>query len=212
MLATRERFTSCCQRLGAQDNPKRGRTIDGTYDELLAAYTAPDRHYHNLGHINDGLEKLDEVRHLLEDPDAVEMAWWWHDFVYNTASRTNEYESALAADLILFELGVKTARRNKMVWLIMPTKHDRIPTGNDQRYMVDIDLASLGTVPEVFDQNTANIRKEYAWVPDDDFRTGRADFFRKMLEGRPSGVIYLTDYFRERYEAQAQENLKRIIS
>ena len=93
---------------------------------------------------------------------------------------------------------------------IIATTHDHIPRNNDARLMVDIDLASLGTPPEIFDQNTANIRKEYSHVSDDHFRRGRAQFFKKMLENRPS--IYLTPYFRERYEAQAQENIAKTIA
>lgn len=209
MLAARERFKALCTRLGARDNPKTGRTIDTTYDELFAAYTGPDRHYHDIGHISDGLGKLDEVRHLAECPDYLEMAWWFHDFVYDTRSKVNEYNSALLADRILWELGVQSAIRNIVVWLIMATKHDHVPANRDQRLIIDIDLVSLALPPEEFDKMSEKIRLEYN-IPVEMYRIGRANFFKKMLENRPS--IYLTKYFREKYEAQAQENLKRTIA
>jgi len=35
-----------------------------THDELIAAYTAPGRHYHNLSHIEDCLAALARVDNL----------------------------------------------------------------------------------------------------------------------------------------------------
>ena len=216
MNTTRQRFVELCQRIGAKDNQTIGRTINSTYDRLVTAYAESDRYYHNLNHISDGLEKLDEVRHLADNPDVLEMAWWWHDVIYDTTSNINEEASAAVANNVLKTLGLSDnllshiELRIHIMQLILATKHIHIPEAEDSRLIVDIDLVSLATPPEVFDQNTANIRKEYSWVPDDSFRIGRAEFFSKLLTSRPS--IYLTDYFRNRYEAQARENLKRITA
>ena len=222
MKASRERWNALCGKLGALDNPKAkrifagdnrasGRLVNRIYDKLIAAYTGPERHYHNLNHINSGLEKLDEVYNLdlNPNPDALEMAWWWHDFIYNIHSNSNEDQSAASANMALKELNVPAKFRIHVMQLIIATKHDYIPDSFDRRLIIDIDLTSLGNSPEIFDQNTANIRKEYAHVSNQDFVKKRAQFFRKFLEGRPS--IYLTNIFRNRYEAQAQENLKRTI-
>ena len=85
MLATLERWGNLCKRIGAQDNPVTSRTIDGTYHiDLILPYTEPDRHYHSINHIDEGLEIIDlpEVRRLAENPDLLEMEWWWHDQTY----------------------------------------------------------------------------------------------------------------------------------
>ena len=210
MKATVERFTALCQRLGAKENHCSRRTVSSTFDELVAIYTGPDRYYHDLNHINGGLDSLDDSLALAQNPNALEMAWWFHDFVYNTGSKTNEYDSSLAADRMLYELGLSVAVRNVIVWLIMATKHDHIPDDQDQRLIIDIDLASLGGLPEVFDRNTADIRKEYSRVTDEDFKKGRSEFFKNFLNGRPS--IYLNESFRNKYEAQARENLRRTMT
>ena len=212
MLATRERWVTLCQRLQARGNISGGITVDSTYNRLVTAYNGSDRHYHNINHISDGLDELDQSRHLAEYPDILEMAWWWHDFIYNAKSPINEYKSSIATDLRLGKLGLSVDIRNRAGWLIMTTKHDHIPEDHDCRLIIDIDLASLSAPPKIFDKNTANIRKEYRTaVPDDKiFAIGRTKFFEKLLENRHS--IYLTDYFRNKYEAQAQENLKRIIA
>jgi predicted metal-dependent HD superfamily phosphohydrolase len=175
----------------------------------LVTYTRSDRFYHDINHINDGLNNFEEIRHLAEDPNSLEMAWWWHDFVYDTRSSTNELNSALKAGCILVNLGIQKSFRHKVIQRIVATKHDHIPNDFDSKLIVDIDMASLGTPPNIFDQNTSNIRQEYLHISDEEFRVGRIEFFRKFLASQPS--IYLTDYFRDKYEAQAQENLRRLL-
>lgn len=216
ILTTRERWYALCQRFGIPSSLDK--LIHANYDDLAEVYTAPGRYYHTLDHINDGLNKLDEIRslHLSSTPDVIEMAWWFHDAIYDATSSVNEESSAKMANTALNTLGLSNELyfhlhlRIQVAELILATKHDLPPITDNGRLIVDIDLASLGTPPEIFDLNTANIRKEYAHVSDDDFARGRAGFFRKFLEQRPS--IYLTEYFRNLYEAQAQKNLKRIIA
>lgn len=212
MLTTQERFYKLCLRLGAKDNPITGRTIDKTYKELVTAYSTSDRYYHNLGHISDGLKDLDEVRHLMKDFDSVEAAWWFHDFIYQPGYYFNEEDSAFAAAKILHELGVKTPIRTRVINRIMATRHDHVPWDVNDRMIIDVDLVSLALPPELFDKNTAKNREEYRIiVPNDkNFEIRRAQFFRKFLEGRPS--VYLTTYFHEKYETQAQDNIRRLIA
>ncbi len=69
-------------------------------DELVRAYAAPERHYHNLAHIEAMLE-LHAQRTRTHCPirQAVEAAIWFHDAVYDTRRHDNEERSAqLAAD------------------------------------------------------------------------------------------------------------------
>ena len=212
--ATRERWIELCKIVGAKDNPEIGRTSDKTYDELVRCYTDPQRHYHNLNHIGEGLAEIDEIRHLAKDPDSLEMAWWFHDIVYNVRnpSSENEMQSALYGRRILLELGLTTEFWLKIMRLILATTHDHIPKHDDGWLIVDIDLASLASPLTIFNRHTAEIREEYREVvPDDkDFDIGRVNFFRKFLENRPS--IYLTEYFRDKYEAKARENIGNYLA
>ena len=59
-----------------------------------------------------------------------------------------------------------------------------------------------------FDEYEQNIRREYSWVPEDQFRQGRSAILQMFLD-RDS--IYLTDFFKGKYESQARENLQRSI-
>ena len=63
-------------------------------DELVRAYTAPDRHYHDLAHIEAMLASARAYHGALSDPAAVAAAIWFHDAVYDTRRHDNEAKSA----------------------------------------------------------------------------------------------------------------------
>jgi len=175
MLATEKRWTELCLKLGAKNNLKTGRTIKSTHSEVVLTYAQPGRFYHNLDHINSGLASLDEIRRLATDEDVLEMAWWWHDFVYRSGYQFNEFESGALAFKALIELNVRPEICLNIVRRIIPTLHNYIPPDYDDWLMVDIDLAQLGAPPDIFDENRDNIRKEFPQVSDVDFARGTAD-------------------------------------
>jgi predicted metal-dependent HD superfamily phosphohydrolase len=72
-----------------------------------------------------------------------------------------------------------------------------------------MDLSILGAPKSAFDSYEAAVRREYAWVDDKAWRSGRAAVLRKFL-ARPR--IFLTEAFRERFEAQARKNIARSIA
>ncbi len=85
----------------------------------------------------------------------------------------------------------------------MATQHHQAST-NDEKLMVDINLAILGAKPARFAQYQQQIREEYDFVAPELFNFKR----REVLDGfyqRPR--IYQTDYFYNCYEQQARENL-----
>ena len=68
-------------------------------DELVAAYTAPGRHYHNLTHIEDCLGALARVDNLsAAEREILVEAIWWHDVVYDATRADNEELSAQLAE------------------------------------------------------------------------------------------------------------------
>jgi predicted metal-dependent HD superfamily phosphohydrolase len=92
--------------------------------------------------------------------------------------------------------------------MVMATKHGaKVETG-DRGYMVDIDLAGFAEPWDEFMRKGANLREEYATQPDDEYYRGQVAFLR-ALRRRPH--FYCTDYFRMRYEATAQDNLRRLF-
>jgi predicted metal-dependent HD superfamily phosphohydrolase len=59
--------------------------------------------YHKRLHVIDCLNQLYEIKHLLQDPDAVECALLFHDIVYDPTSKTNEEDSATLAEKMLIQ-------------------------------------------------------------------------------------------------------------
>src|ERR1700712_926672 len=68
-------------------------------DELVAVYTAPGRHYHNLTHIEDCLGALAGLNGLsATEREILTEAIWWHDVVYDLTRADNEELSARLAE------------------------------------------------------------------------------------------------------------------
>jgi len=177
-------------------------------EELLRRYAEPHRAYHDLAHVLDCLDELDAARSIADDPDAVEMAIWFHDAIYDPGSADNEDRSArLAADR-LAGAGMGSDFIGRVAALIAATRHDRPAEGGDAGLLCDVDLAILGKDPARFDRYEAAIGKEYAWVPPEVFAARRAAVLASFL-ARDS--IYATAAFRERYERRARENLERSL-
>jgi len=177
--------------------------------ELERLYSAPGRHYHNLEHIHKCLELLAEVRAQCDDPDAIEVAIWFHDCIYDPTRRDNEEASAHVAERSLGECGISADQIQRVRELILATKHAVQPTDPDSQLLVDIDLAILGSAPATFDEYERGIRLEYAHVPDEAFANGRAQILEMFL-ARPR--IFLTECFRRRFESSARQNLARSIA
>jgi Uncharacterized protein conserved in bacteria len=90
----------------------------------------------------------------------------------------------------------------------MFTRHSAAPVGVDAHVLVDADLSILGAPPARFREYEAQVRSEYAWVPDEMFRTTRAQILKELLD---RSHLYSTAYFQERYEAQARRNLQHSL-
>jgi predicted metal-dependent HD superfamily phosphohydrolase len=174
---------------------------------LAAAYGEPHRHYHNARHIAQCLAELGPVRGMIDQPLAAEAAVLFHDYVYDPTRHDNEQRSAAEAAAALRAVGWRDPLVDSVRAMILATDHARPPSG-DAAAVVDVDLAILGKGAEEFDAYERAIRREYAHVPDDAYRTGRAAVLHGFLS-RPR--IYTTDYFADRYEMAARRNLGRSL-
>ncbi|MGE3538444.1 MAG: N-methyl-D-aspartate receptor NMDAR2C subunit [Candidatus Tectimicrobiota bacterium] len=176
---------------------------------LLQAYAEPQRAYHTLAHLQDCLEHFDTVHMLTEHPAEVEIALWFHDAIYNPHAHDNEAQSAHWAQEALRGANLPEDGVQRVVDLIMATCHQATPVGTDACLLVDIDLSILGRPPAVFERYEQHIRAEYAWVPAATFGQRRAAILAAFLERQ---AIYATPVFRQRYEAQARQNLARSLA
>jgi len=175
-------------------------------DELVAAYTAPGRHYHDLSHIEDCLGALAGVDDLSSaERGILTEAIWWHDVVYDPTRSDNEELSARLA-----EQHVRPDLRQEVGRLIRLTRtHQVEPDDRLGAILISIDLSILGAAPARYDAYAAAIRKEFAHVPDGDYRAGRARVLSQFA-ARP--VIFPDPIFAARYDRLARDNLARELA
>jgi predicted metal-dependent HD superfamily phosphohydrolase len=173
---------------------------------LVAAYTAPGRHYHNLTHIEDCLGALARVDGLSAlEREILSEAIWWHDVVYDATRSDNEELSARLA-----EQHVRADIRQEVGRLIRLTKtHDVRPGDRLGAILISIDLSILGAEPARYDAYAAAIRQEFIHVPEADYGAGRAHVLGRFA-ARP--VIFPDAAFAARYDRQARENLARELA
>ena len=182
--------------------------------DLMAAYQAPARAYHNWDHITYLLAEFRRLSPEWAHPEAVLTAIYWHDVVYEPTSQTNEADSAaLMRDRLAgrAEPGVIDAAD---ALILATAKHETPPDmppllAADCALFLDMDMSILGAAPEVFDAYDRAIRQEFAVFPDDIYRPRRA----KVLSGfLVRERLFLTDAYHLSHDAPARENLRRAIS
>jgi predicted metal-dependent HD superfamily phosphohydrolase len=110
---------------------------------------------------------------------SIELALWYHDIVYNTKAHDNEEQSALIAEKRVMSLGFPKTFSEQVGNLIRATTHKHVPGTREAQVLLDVDTAILSESDADFDKYEADIRAEYDWVPDADFKVGRT----KVLEG-----------------------------
>jgi predicted metal-dependent HD superfamily phosphohydrolase len=177
--------------------------------QLLNQYSEAHRKYHTLEHIHECLLHAERIKHLATHYGEIIIALWFHDAIYDTHRHDNEEQSARQARHCLEAAGVANDKINRIVALILATRHSQRPQTTDEALLVDIDLAILGAAPNRFQAYEAQIREEYSFVPESLFNAKRTEIIQGFL-GRDR--LYETDYFWASHENQAQMNLRRSIA
>jgi predicted metal-dependent HD superfamily phosphohydrolase len=178
---------------------------DGVRSRLEAAYAGAGRGYHDVRHLTDVLERVEELLDA-DDPlrEAVLLAAWFHDAVYDGRPDDEERsarwaEAALAGSPLAGEVG----RLVRLTSTHRPTEDDRAG-----QVLCDADLAILAAGPERYTSYVQGVRSEYAHVTDGDFAAGRAAVLRDLL-AKPS--LFHTPAARDRWERRARTNVEREI-
>jgi predicted metal-dependent HD superfamily phosphohydrolase len=169
------------------DDPELGR-------DLLRRWREPHRRYHSDRHLQYTLEIIDRHADLADDADAVRMAAWLHDAVYDPRAGDNEERSAALTD-------DPEVRR-----LVLLTKsHDAAPGDRNGALLCDADLAILAADPAEYRTYAQRVREEYAFVPDDAFRAGRGQVLQGLLA---KAELYKIVPDRDQWVQKAKENIR----
>lgn len=177
------------------------------YEKLYKAYTGPGRHYHNLAHIEGLLTYIDQYEAQLKDTDALRLAVWFHDAVYQIFKNNNELQSADMAYQALQELGFDKNRTTTIHRWIAATDHRHPATEGDTdlAFLLDIDLATLAAGCETYKTYTQQVRQEYSVFPTFLYNRGRRKVLQQFLS---KASIYQTPWLRDIWETPARENLQ----
>ena len=195
-----ERWLQLLLRLGIDD------LNSVIYQQLMACYNQPQRAYHNQTHIAHCLAEFDRIKDTAEYTNWIEIAIWFHDAIYDPHESDNELRSADMAANFLRRKNVGESQLELVRELILATRHDQSPSIHAAEIIIDVDLAILGQGEEIYRQYANNIRREYSWVEDSQYITGRSKVLEQFL-AKPR--IYSTLFMFEKYETAARKNMER---
>jgi predicted metal-dependent HD superfamily phosphohydrolase len=183
--------------------------------DLMRRWAEPQRKYHTTTHLVEmfwALEELEEAGSIDAREGALgRVAAWFHDAVYAVPDPGgNEQRSAALAAEALPRLGFQAGDVATVDRLVRASERHELPTssGLDAAFH-DADLWILSAKDERFDTYCAQVREEYAAVPDAAYAAGRSAILQPFLD-RPR--IYATDHADAEWTELARANLRRELS
>jgi predicted metal-dependent HD superfamily phosphohydrolase len=179
--------------------------VEELRDRLAERYREPHRRYHDLRHLQEVLQTVDDLADAADDVEAVRWAAWFHDAIYDVHRDDNEERSAQLAEQDLTALGLDRALVCEVSRLVRLTATHQ-PEDDDAigAVLCDADLRILAADPWRHAEYVADVRAEYAHVPDPEFRAGRAAVLRGLLS---SDRLFRTERAYARWEERARANL-----
>lgn len=179
--------------------------------ELAARYAEPPRAYHHLGHVVEVLGWFDwaAARAPWQRPAEVVAAVLFHDAVYVPGAKDNEARSAeLARQALAAHRELAGLDAERVAALIEATaRHGKLSPGDvddEAARFLDCDLAIVAAPPARYQRYCAEIAEEYAALPAEAYRAGRAAFVRGLL-ARPR--LFLSELFHAALDEPARANL-----
>ncbi|WP_271983061.1 DUF4031 domain-containing protein [Pseudoclavibacter terrae] len=223
-------------RVPARDRPKRARLIlvrrwgelareiardrraaaDALRDDLLDAWSGTSRNYHDVTHLLSVLDAVDTLRRRATEMGSplsgrelltARLAAWFHDAVYEGAAGDDERASAALAAERLGALGLEPELVENVERLVLSTIDHRVQPGDAAgQILMDADLAVLARPEDGYARYVALVRRDYAHVPDAQWRIGRASVLRALLG---SARLFVSPAAPEDWEPRARRNLER---
>lgn len=179
------------------------------WKDIVKKYSGRKRHYHNLKHISDMIQKYYfSYKDELKNPDEVLLAIFYHDIIYSVGHSDNELYSAVYMDGRLKGNKITEKQLSFIFDCIYSTKKHEINGIKDINYMLDFDMAILGQPWSEYTKYRKQVRKEYNIYPDCMYNKGRLSVLKSFLQQER---IFKTDDFYKIYEKQARENIQKEI-
>ena len=197
--------------------------VDVWWRRLAAAYGEAHRHYHTMRHLEELIELLDAhgTAAGVKDRVAIELAVFFHDAVYDCfagiSPGANERQSAALFERFAGDVALRADLRAKVcAWILMTIDH-RVDADADVdvRFFMDIDMSILGKPWVRYEEYSAQVLAEYAYMWPPLLWIGRRRFLRSAAAVPASTgavpTVFATALFRDKlgYEERAHINAAR---
>ena len=163
--------------------------VHQTFEDIAGHHAEPGRFYHTLDHVGAMLDTVESLGSHARNLNAVKLASWLHDVIYDSRATDNEERSAEYAERLCERLAIPEGQL--VATLILRTKTHDAGEDVDAQVLLDADLAILGATEPVYRTFARQIRQEYASVPEPEYRSGRRQILTKFLN-RPRIYHLLT--------------------
>jgi len=186
-----------------------GTNSETVFELLIEQHQKPKRKYHNITHVSYMLQGFKNACSKIPYNETIEIAIWFHDAIYDPLKEDNEEQSAELAynQCILNNIEEKIA--NNIKQLIMATKHGLIkPKNTEEKIIADLDLAVLGLDFQTFKKYGKAIKEEFTIINEKEYNKIQLKMLNDFLKQKE---LFHTEYFKNKYEKQARQNLKQAI-
>ena len=176
------------------------------YKDIVEAYSEKHRHYHTLDHIHSMLSLQRYTGQIWQDDTVIKLAIWYHDIVEDPRKDTNVDVSIRWATRDIIDVTGSQKLASKVARLIDTSNYseEKNSLSDAQKVFTDLDLAILGQFSLNYKIYTKQIRREYSFYSDSEFKFRRIKVLEWFLS-RPN--IFQTQYFQEKLEENARRNI-----
>jgi serine-type D-Ala-D-Ala carboxypeptidase (penicillin-binding protein 5/6) len=181
---------------------------EASFASLVERHSQDSRHFHTIEHVDQVVSMIEDLVDVPsaapDDADAVRLAGFFHDIVYE-ALPTDKEKSAQIAGTWLDGLDVPQTLIAEVQRLILLTsEYDAAPDDRNASVLLDADLSILGSDPVAYDRYREQLRREHSRMSESDYIAWRRRRVQRFLARRQ---IYRTNVCRSALEATARINL-----
>lgn len=165
---------------------------------LLSMWNESHRHYHNLNHLNDLIEQINENKGKFSEKEyeKLMLTALFHDCVYEPTSSTNEEDSAK----FLIECAVDKSNSDilDVKQMILDTKTHQSTTNLSESF----NHYDMSIVERDFDQLLeweTGISEEFSVFPKEQYKESRIKFLESLLDKythNTENLLKLIDYVK----------------
>lgn len=164
---------------------------------LLAMWNESHRHYHNLNHLNDLIEQINEskAKYSESEYEKLMIAALFHDCVYDPMSNDNEEKSAEFFESCAQDRSNSDIQEIKQ--MILDTKTHQSTTSLSEKFN-QLDMSIVESDFEKLLEWEEGIREEYKAYCDM-YKEGRLKFLESLLDKYPNNtdnLLKLIDYVK----------------